>query len=268
MLRRLLTTTPLLALLALLTAACEVRTAVDVTMEEDGSGAVEVAVGLDADALGRVPDLTDDGRSDAADLTQLVRVDDMRAAGWAVDEPERDGSGVLWVRASKPFGTPDEAEEVLSEVTGAEGALRDLAFVRTTGFAETSFDMSGTLDLSGGLEAFGDQGLADALDGEPLGEDAAALEARLGQPLADAFTFDLRVALPGEIDPGTGTLTDSGSAVEWSPKLGEPPVTLEASSTARDTTVLGLAVAAALAGAVLVLLLVVRLGRRLFHRTG
>ena len=43
-------------------------------------------------------------------------------------------------------------------------------------------------------------------------------------------------------------------------------MTLEASSTARDTTVLGLAVAAALAGAVLVVLLVVRLGRRLFHR--
>jgi hypothetical protein len=265
MLRRLLTTTPLLALLALLTAACEVRTAVDVTMAEDGSGTVEVAVGLDADALGRVPDLTDDGRSDAADLAQLLRVEDMRAAGWTVDEPAPEGSGTVWVRASKAFGTPEEAADVLSEVTGADGALRDVAFARSTGFAETSFDVSGTLDLSGGLEAFGDQGLAGALDGEALGEDAAAIEARLGQPLADAFTFDMRVSLPGEVDPGTGTAA-SGSTVDWSPKLGDAPVSLEASSTDRDATVLGLAVAAALAGALLVLALVARAGRRLFGR--
>lgn len=288
--RRFLTTAPMLALVALATVACEVRTSVDVRVEEDGSGMVEVAVGLDADALGRLPDLNDDGASDAADLTALVRLDDLRAAGWDVDDPTPpSGSGttattfappasgaptteppaddapaddddLTWLRATKAFGAPDEGAAVLAEVTGPEGPLRDLALSRSTGFAETSYDFSGTLDLSGGLEAFGDAGLAQVLDGEPLGQDAAALEQELGRPLADTFTVDLRVRLPGDVEAGTGSA--DGADVVWSPRLGDPAQTLEASSAQRDTTALALAAAAAVTGALLVVLLVVRLARR------
>jgi hypothetical protein len=259
MLRRFLPTAPLLALVALTTVACEVQSSVEVVVDEDGAGTIEAAVGLDADALGRLPDLDGDGVTDAKDLATLVRVDDMRAAGWSVDEPAEDG-GVTWVRASKPFGTPEEAVAVLSEVTGAEGALRDLELQRSTGFGETSYDFTGTLDLSGGLEAFGDAGLAQALDGEPLGEDAAAIEQSLGQPLADTFTMDFRLRLPGEVDPGTGEL--SGADVVWSPELGEEAEDLEASSTDRDTTVLALVGAAVVSGVLLVIVLVARLLHR------
>jgi hypothetical protein len=259
MLRRFLTTAPVIALIALGTVACEVRSSVDVEVADDGSGTVEVAVGLDADALGRLPDLTDDGTSDAADLTALARVDDMRAAGWDVSGPATE-DGMTWVRATKAFGTPDQAEEVLAEVTGPAGPLRDVALTRTTGFGETSFDFSGTLDLSGGLEAFGDAGLASALDGEPLGEDAAAIEARLGQPLADTFTLDLRLRLPGALDPGTGDV--EGGEVVWSPRLGDPARSLEASSTQRSLPVLALAAVAVVAGVALMALVAVRLVRR------
>jgi hypothetical protein len=75
----------LLGGLVVLTAtACQVRTTVAVDVAKDGSGTVTVAVGLDADALGRVPDLDDDGRSTTADLTGLVRTDELahhRAGG-------------------------------------------------------------------------------------------------------------------------------------------------------------------------------------------
>jgi hypothetical protein len=260
MLRRFLPTAPLLALVALSTVACEVQSTVEVVVDDDGAGTVEAAVGLDADALGKVPDLDANGVSDAADLAALVRVDDMRAAGWTVDEPAAEDDGLTWIRATKPFGTPDEAVAVLSEVTGAEGALRDLELTRSTSFGETSYDFTGTLDLSGGLEAFGDAGLAEALDGEPLGEDAAAIEQDLGQPLADTFTLDLRLRLPGDVDPGTGEL--SGADVVWSPDLGAEAEPLEASSTARDMTVLAFAGAAVVSGILLVLLLVFRLVRR------
>lgn len=259
MLRRVLHSAPLLALMALGVAACEVESTVEVVVDEDGAGTVEAAVGLDADALGRLPDLDEDGVSDAADLVALVRVDDMRAAGWDVEEPAEDG-GMTWLRASKPFGTPDEAMAVLSEVTGAEGALRDLELERSTGFGETSYEFSGTLDLSGGLEAFGDAGLAQALDGEPLGEDAAAIEEDLGQPLADTFMLDLRLRLPGDVDPGTGDLV--GADVVWSPDLGAEAESLEASSTQRDLAVWALAGAAIASGVLLVVLLLVRLIRR------
>lgn len=290
--RRFLTTAPMLALVALATVACEVRSSVEVRVEEDGSGTVEVAVGLDADAIGRLPDLNDDGTSDVTDLTTLVRVDDLRAAGWDVADPapasgasegaegsegakgsegaaggggpsEGDAASdddLTWLRATKAFGTPDEAVAVLAEVTGPEGPLRDLALSRSTGLAETSYEFSGTLDLSGGLEAFGDAGLAQVLDAEPLGQDAAALEQELGQPLADTFTLDLRVRLPGSVDPGTGSA--DGADVVWSPRLGDPAQPLEASSSQRDTAALALAAAAAVAGALLVAVLAVRLVRR------
>jgi hypothetical protein len=194
----------------------------------------------------------------------LLRVDDMAAAGWDVAEPEAPAEGdeeaMTWVRATKPFGTPDEAEAVLAEVTGADGVLRDVTLERSAGFGSTTYDFAGTVDLSGGIEAFGDAGLAGALDGEPLGEDAAAIEQRIGQPLADAFALDLNVALPGSVDAGTGE--SSGDEVTWSPRLGDGALAMEASSEQRDLVVLGLAGVAVASGALLLAMLGLRLLRR------
>lgn len=228
----------LLAVFACFVAAgCQVRTVVSVDVAEDGSGTVEVAVGLDDEALGQVPDLDDNGSVDGADLTQLVRVEDLTATGWEVAEPEADG-GMTWFRISKPFGTPDEANEILAELTGPEGALRDFELTRSTGFGRDSFELTGTIDLSGGLEAFGDEGLAAALDGEPLGEDAATIEQRLGQPLAEMFTFELDVEFP------------SGGGASLTPQLGDEPVQVSEEWSTVNTPVfllVGLAVVAAVA---------------------
>ena len=236
-------------LLVLVAAACQVRTTVTVDVAEDGSGTVEVAVGLDADAVVRLPDLDGDGAGGPGDLAALVRVDDLVAAGWTVDEPVAE-DGTLRLRISRPFGTPEEADEILAGLTGPEGALRDLHVTRSDAFGRTSYSFSGTADLSGGLEAFGDAELAAALDGEPLGEDAAAIEARLGRPLADAFAFELTARLAGD-------------ETTWTPRLGDVPVDLEAESTRYDWPVLGLA---AVAVAALVALLVVVVARTLRSR--
>jgi hypothetical protein len=238
-----------LALLAVLVgSACEVRTSVDVVVEEDGSGTVSVAVGLDEAALAQVPDLDADGVSGVADLTALVRVADLEAAGWTVTPPAEPSSGFVWIRVSKPFGTPDEANAILAEITGPEGPLRDLSLTRSTGFASTDLSFTGTADLSGGLEAFGDAGLAQALDGEPLGEDVAEIEQRIGGSVADAFRFDVTVDLPG-----------SSSAASWSPRLGEPAESLSARSTVRDVPVLVLTGLAAVAGIAFVVVLGLRI---------
>jgi hypothetical protein len=229
-LRRLL---PLAALI-LLASACEVQTRVQVTVEEDGSGLVEVAVGLDREALAQVPDLDGSGASDVTDLVALIRTDDLEAAGWRVQEPGEAGSDMTWIRVSKPFGTPAEADAILAEVSGPSGPLRDMRVSRSTGFASTELSFTGTADLSGGLEAFGDSGLAQALDGEPLGEDAAQIEQRLGSPLADALRVDVVVELPG------------GGTERWSPRLGEPAERLAASGSVRDWPVLLLTVLAGL----------------------
>ncbi|HET6951695.1 MAG TPA: hypothetical protein VFI47_15035 [Acidimicrobiales bacterium] len=234
---------------ALLATACQVRVAVTVDVAGDGSGSVEVATGLDADALARVPDMDDDGTSGSADLGALIRKDDLVAAGWTVTGPDTGGDGVTWVRATKPFGTPEEAEAVLAEVSGPDGPLHDLRVSRRESFGRTELTFSGTADLRGGLEAFGDAGLAAALDGEPLGEDAAAIEARIGQPLADAVPVEVTARLPGD-------------DTTWTPRLGEGPVAMASEATLyhRPTlALLGLAGACVLA---LLVVLVVRSVRR------
>ena len=238
----------LLVLLAVVVSACRVDTTVTVALAEDGSGEVRVTTVLDDPAVARLPDLDDDGVSGAADLVALVRVDDLEAAGWTVGEPAEAGDGGLSLTVSRPFGTPEEADVILAQLTGPDGALRDLHVTRSASFGRTELGFSGTADLSGGLEAFGDEGLAAALDGEPLGQDVAAIEAAVGTPMAEAVTLEVVADLDGD-------------ATTWAPRLGDPPLSMAAETTSTDATVLlltGVAVVAALA---LVVVLLVRLLR-------
>lgn len=234
-----------LSLVLVLATGCQVHTTVTVDVAEDGSGTVEVAVGLDGEAMSRLPDLDEDGTPGPADLAALVRADDLVAAGWTVAEPDARADGTTWVRATRAFGTPDEAEAILAELTGPDGALRDLQVARRDSFGRSRYELSGTIDLSGGLEAFGDEGLAAALDGEPLGEDVAAIEMRYGRPVAEMFAFELTASLPG-------------ADASWSPRLGDEPVDVRADSTVYDWPVLGLAAVAVAALVALAAVLVTR----------
>ena len=230
-------------LVGLLAAGCQVQTAVTVHMDDDGSGTVEVAVGLDEAALAELPDLDRSGVGDPADLTQMVRVEDLTATGWTVAAAETEGD-VTWLRATKPFGTPAEAAQILTELTGPEGGLRDFRLERKRGFGSTEYAFAGHADLSGGIEAFGDAGLALALDGEPLGEDAAAIEERLGQPMSEMVKLDIAVDMPG-------------ASQSWSPVLGGEAVDMASSSTLYELPVLlltALAVLCVLALGVVLLL--------------
>ena len=218
---------------------------VTVDMEDDGSGSVEVATGLDDDALSKLPDLDGDGASTTSDLAVLVRTDDLVASGWQISPPETRDDGTTWIKVTHPFGTPDEADQVMAQITGESGPLQHMQLTRDHPFGRVRYQFRGTADLSGGLEAFGDEGLAALLDGEPLGEDAAAIEARIGQPLADAFKFTVTARLPG-------------SEKSWSPRLGDPPLAMASDSTVFRWPELVLAILAALSLIGLVLVLVVR----------
>ena len=236
-----------LALVVVVVAAagCEVRTEVGVRVSEDGSGTVTVAVGLDDDAISRVPG-----------LEQELRLDDLRATGWEITGPALESDGFTWIRGSKGFDTPAEAGVVLAEVAGENGPFRDFVVTRERSFARTEFGFRGTIDFTGGLEAFGDDALAAALDGEPLGEDVAAIEERIGQAIDEAFTFRVAVRLPGDLSSSNAP-TRAGNGAVWEPRLSEGgPIELTASSEVVRTRTIALVVVAVVAALAAVLVLI------------
>lgn len=239
----------LVALVALLSGACRVRTEVGVRVREDGSGSVTVTVSLDKDAVASAPD-----------IETLLQTSDLTKTGWVVTSSKQtDGSLVL--RAEKPFANPGEADTIFRELSGSTGPFRDFRITRQRSFARTTTVFSGTVDFSQGLQGFADTALAAQLGGQPLGEDVAAIEKRVGESLDKVFQFRIAVLLPGEVS-SNGPGQASNGAV-WQPKLSDKAAAhLEATARSWRVRTLLLTALAALAVLVLVVILLVRLARR------
>lgn len=210
----------------------------DVRVEGDGSGRVEVLVALDRDAARRVPGLED----------QLV-VDDLEATGWAVRGPEPVDGGGAEIRASKGFASLDDLGAVVAEVSGPEGPLADLVVERDRAAFGETWRVRGEADLREGLEAFGDAGLRERLGGSSLGMSEEELERAAGQPLAEAVRFRLSTDLPG-------------GDRSWTPVLGERTA-LTAESRTWEARRVGLAAVAAVLALLAVVMLLVRSRRSL-----
>jgi hypothetical protein len=240
----------LVLLIVIGAGACRVDTQIGITVNENGSGTVTVRIGLDDDALRRVPTLMQD-----------LQTDDLKAAGWTLQGPTKESDSLTYISASKNFADPEEASKVLAEISGPNGPFRDLAITRTRSFAKTKFTFDGTVDFAAGLESFSDSELAAQLDGKPLGDDLKAIEERAGQPLDTAFQFHVVVQLPGKLT--SNAPVQAGNGAVWQPKLSDTePVKLTASSTdMRWLTVIATAVAV-VAGLAVVVLVVVRLFAR------
>lgn len=234
---------------------CRVDATTTVTVEEDGSGTVAVEVVLDAEAFERVDDLD----------TQL-RITDLEATGWQITGPEPTADQGRRVVATKPFADPDQAAIVLAEITGPDGALTGASVSRSKEFARVEQQFEATLDLSGGIEGFGDAELTELLAGLPIGQDVAALEEELGAPLADLTSFAVVADLPAgdvssEGDPEVTDL-DGRTVFRWEGSLGDPPVELRAQTREVDWLVIGLGGLAVVTGLALIILLLRRVATR------
>ncbi len=260
----------LLALVGL--SACQTTAVVRVAVQPDGSGSVAIDVRLDAEAVARV-----------GDLSRLVVLDDLEAAGWTVTGPgpsqdvERlltesgevppDGPGAsesgevdvvppgeVRLHLARDFADIEEANDILASLSGPDGPLRDVALGRQSSLFSTEWSFAGTVDLSEGLDTFGDEALTRTLGGT-LDEVVAASPG--GAPDADA----LRVAL--ELEPSTGldwsgemgnvSVNDATVAAEAT--LGSAPESVDV--TARQTRWVAVGIAAALVVLVLTGLVVV-----------
>ncbi len=227
---------------AVLAGACEVRSEVAIRVEPDGSGVVAVTVRLDGEAARRL-----------GDPAAVLSTDDLVAAGWSVEEPDRADDAVT-LRARRSFASPEDLPAVLAEVGGADGVFRDVQLSVRDGLARTEYDFSATVELTGSPEQFGDDQLTAVLDGLPLARtpEELALE---GAADPEAITLEVAVVLPGGTPTTNGEVRDGAAVWSFPVSGGEPTsatLTSTSATTAGTTRLLALVgVVALLAAAVL-----------------
>ncbi|NBR00393.1 MAG: hypothetical protein EBT97_08070 [Actinobacteria bacterium] len=140
----------------LLLASCRVDTGISLEVKPNGSGTVTVTVTADAAVVAAAPTLRTD-----------VRADDLVAAGWKMTGPEETEDKGLTVSFSRGFDTPEEATVLLSQVNGGRGPLKNMVLARTGKNSNSTFTLTGTLEVNGGLEAFADDAAIKLLGGAP-----------------------------------------------------------------------------------------------------
>lgn len=198
--------------LVLVLAGCRMQLDTTIVIEDDGSGTVTQAVGLDPAALARI-----------GDLERQVAVDDLRAAGWTVDAPVLEGD-TTWVRAHRDVKDTTELAVAVSQLNGAQGPFLDLGAGQRDSFLERVTEFAATYDLTKGSAVFSDPEL-DAVAGNPWGALLAEIEAEEGRPPTEMVEMSVTVVLPG------------GVTQTWNPSFADvAPTRIEAKSTESKVT--------------------------------
>lgn len=225
----------LIGLLVALLAGCNTTAIVRVDVKPNGSGTVEVDVLLDAEAAAKV-----------GDLSKVVDFSDLRKAGWKIEGPSVSKGlpkGQVTVRASRPFDNVEQANKILTSISGPDGPLKGVKLTRTSSFTSTKLTAVGTVDLSKGLEAFGDSDLTKAL-GASVADTAKQLNG--GKPV----TGDLKVGLQVGGLNWTGTMgkeSVGNKLVDAETSLGGKPDRIDVHATQTHWTAILLAALAVVA---------------------
>ncbi len=220
----------LFALAVFFATACEASADILIDVEPDGSGVVSIDVELDEEAADQLLDL------ESGDGLRLL---DINEAGWVIDPPEVGDDGRTRFGATKPFGTPEQMEQVLAEISGDAGLLQNFELTRTKSFARVDYELTGQI-VPNGIEPFGDEALTTS-----LGRTVESFVLDGGGSPADV-DVTVRVRLPGnentddETIEVTGSLlpSDEADIVErgWRVTLDETSVEEVAIATATTNT--------------------------------
>lgn len=220
--------------LVLVLTGCHVKVQVDTRVNANGSGSVTVAVGLDHDALQQV-----------GDLRSQLRVADLEAAGWTVTGPTSPADGYVWVRATKPFSDPAQVTGIMNQVNGADGMFRDWKVAKTSSPWGTSWDATGTIDLSKGAATLSDPQLDRALGGTGYSGIVHDIEKREGLPIDQMVDVQVSVEIPG-------------ASKIYAPTIGDAhPVPVHVTST-RANRLLGVLVVAVAVSVLAIVLILLR----------
>lgn len=239
-------------LVGLVLAGCELQTELNVDVDDDGAGTVEIGVGLDDDARERQPDVLED-----------LALDDLLAAGWTATEPTREADGLTWVRLRHGFEEPAQVGPLVAEVAGEHGPFRDFTLAESSSFTETRYEFAGVVDFTGGVDGLTEGAdLGDALDAEA----ARVIEEQLGQALDEVVGVQVAVRLPGEVASNAPTTASNGAV--WRPSVVEPePVELAATGAVSRTPRLVAIGVGAIVGLALVLFVSIRVAAWRCRRT-
>lgn len=215
----------------LLLASCRVDATVRLDVKPNGSGKVVVTVIADPAVVAKAPGLAED-----------VSTADLEAVGWKVSGPDITDDGGLRLTLERPFNGPGEASQILSEINGPGGPLQQATLMRTGMDTNSTWTLSGRLQVTGGLDAFADEATRQLLGGAPYAADIEAAGLDIGAALG--LTFE--AAIPGTIDATTGI--PEGGTISWR-------IPLDGSGTDLASTVTNVDVASSVSRVVRVLLL-------------
>ena len=224
---------------------CQATFDLVVEVEEGGSGVVMAELVLDQEATDALLDLNDGSTLQLADLAQ---------ASWTIGPPEVDENGMTTITAEKAFGTPPEFGQIMEELSDNK-VFQDFLLTRTQSFGQVEYSMTGVLNTTDGLSAFGDPMLEAALD--------QSLISIIGGPpynaSAEDIALNVRFVLPGQLQEegsnGTITVGELETEAQWSALISDrEEQSLTLMSTRRSTSAQVLRGVAVVAGALAALI--------------
>jgi hypothetical protein len=186
---------------AVVLAGCQVDAVVTIKVDDDGSGTVSARLLLDAEAVQALETPT-------VKLKDALRLGDLASAGWEVSRWHRRENGGASIVVSKDFERAEDAADVVAELNGSVGPLRDIEVERDVSTFRTQWSFSGVADLEDLTTGIGaDPRLVERLAAERL--DVAALDEQLLAKVKDGFRLRVVADLPDSaahrftIAPGT-----------------------------------------------------------------
>lgn len=200
----------LVAFLVVFGAACEVDATVTVQVHDDGSGTVSARLVLD-------PEAVQAAETSVVKLEDAVRLGDLEDAGWESSGWQRQKNGGATIEVSKDFERAEDAAEVIAELNGPDGPLRDIEVERDVSTFRTQWSFSGVADLDDletGIE--GDPELIARLTAERV--DPAVLDEQLLARVKAGFRLTVVASLPDSDDqefpvpPGTSVEMSESSS--------------------------------------------------------
>ncbi|MEM7324565.1 MAG: HAD-IA family hydrolase [Actinomycetota bacterium] len=225
---------------------CQATVEVLVEVEEGGSGVVRAELFLDREATDALLDLNDGSTLQLADLAQ---------ASWTIGPPEVTEDDRTRITAEKAFGTPSEFAEIMMELSDNR-IFQDFALTRSQSFGQVDYGMTGIIDTTEGLAAFGDPALETAL--------GQSLISIVGGPPYNTAEEDIaltvRFVLPGQLqEEGSngeiGATDEFETEARWDALLSDrEQQSLTLTTTRRSTSAQVLRGVAVVAGALAALI--------------